>query len=98
MTFTWFCKRSLPDGGYPGWRFARWRAARWYAYDLDTLVIQLVSAKKIDSAIDVLGLNIHAHPEHVESYFARAKLYFGKGEAAQAEENLRLARSIRQDR
>jgi CubicO group peptidase (beta-lactamase class C family) len=68
------------------------------AYDLDTLVIQLVSAKKIDLAIDVLGLNIHAHPEHVESYLARARLYRRKGEAAQAEENLRLARSIRQHR
>jgi hypothetical protein len=68
------------------------------AYDLDTLVIQLVSAKQLDLAIDVLGLNIHAHPEHVESYLARAGLYLRTGEAAQAEENLRLARSIRQHR
>lgn len=100
-TVSWLVpiSQALAEGGI-GAAYARYDQLKaeeavaydFDAYDLGTLVIQLVSAKKLDLAIDVLGLNIHAHPEHVESYLARARLYLRKGDAAQAEDNFRLAR------
>jgi CubicO group peptidase (beta-lactamase class C family) len=65
--------------------------------DLINLKHQLVSAKKLDLAIEVLGLNIHVYPEHVESYTERAKLYLQKGESALAEASLLKALSIEPD-
>jgi hypothetical protein len=53
-----------------------------------------MSAKRLDLAIEVLGLNIHVYPEHIESYLEQAKLYLRKGEAAQAKEILLKALSI----
>jgi hypothetical protein len=32
------------------------------------LVIQLVPVKKIELAVEVLGLNLQAFPEHIESH------------------------------
>ena len=61
------------------------------------LSLQLFSAKKIDLAIDVLGLNIHVYPEHIESYLEQAKLYLQKGETVLAETSLLKALSIKPD-
>ena len=44
------------------------------AYDLITLAYQLVSAKKIDLAMDVLELNLYAFPEHRETAAMLTKL------------------------
>lgn len=44
-------------------------------YTLDSLALQLQMAKQLDLAIEVLGLNIHFHPDHIESYLEQAKLY-----------------------
>lgn len=71
-----------------------------YYFDRDDLLnlsIQLMSAKKPDLAIDVLGLNIHVFPEYVESYTRRAKNHLQKGEFTQAEESLLIALSIEPD-
>jgi CubicO group peptidase (beta-lactamase class C family) len=65
--------------------------------DLDNLVIQLVSVKKLDLAIDVLGLNIHVFPQHVDSYIDRARIYHLKGELASARDSLLKALSIKPD-
>ncbi len=59
--------------------------------ELVNLTFQLLSVKKTDLAIDVLGLNIHAFPEHFDSYFSLARLYLLKGERIRAEESLRKA-------
>ena len=56
-----------------------------------------MSAKRLDLAIEVLGLNIHVYPEHIESYLEQAKLYLQEGETAQAKEILLKALSIKLD-
>ena len=65
--------------------------------DLLDLSLQLFTAMKIDLALDVLGLNIHVYPQHVETYLERAKLYLHKGEIASAKESLMKALSIEPD-
>ncbi len=62
--------------------------------DLIDLSLQLFTAKKIDLAIETLGLNIHAYPEYIESYIEQAKLYVQKGEIARAKESILKALSI----
>jgi CubicO group peptidase (beta-lactamase class C family) len=62
-----------------------------YFFDEDelvNLVYQLVGVNKIDLAIDVLKLNIHAFPGYVGSYTFMARLYLQKGERAKAEDIL----------
>jgi Tfp pilus assembly protein PilF len=61
------------------------------------LSLQLFSAKKIDLATEVLGLNIHVYPEHIESYLEQAKLYLQKGEIARVRESFLKALSIESD-
>ena len=56
-----------------------------------------MAVKKIDLAIDVLKLNIHAFPEHMGSYTFLANLYLQKGEHAQAEDILQKALAIEPD-
>jgi CubicO group peptidase (beta-lactamase class C family) len=63
-------------------------------YGLLILVYQLVSAKKIDLSIEVLKLNLHAFPNHVDTYIFLARLYLRKGQPSQAEEAVRRALSI----
>jgi tetratricopeptide (TPR) repeat protein len=63
-------------------------------YELISLVYQLMGVGKIDLAIDVLNLNIHAFPESVDSYTYLANLNFRKGQRSQAEELLKKALSI----
>ena len=66
-------------------------------YELINLALQLFTAKKTDLAIEVLGLNIHAYPEYIESYLEQAKLYLYKGKIMQAKENILKALSIEPD-
>jgi CubicO group peptidase (beta-lactamase class C family) len=65
--------------------------------DLRDLSLQLFTAKKIDLAIEVLGLNIHVFPEYIESYLDQAKLHLHKGENAQAKNILFKAVSVEPD-
>jgi CubicO group peptidase (beta-lactamase class C family) len=95
--------RALAKGGI-GAAYARYseikaRDDEFYfgENDLLDLSLQLFSAKKIDLAIEVLGLNIHVYPEHIESYLEQAKLYLQKGEIAQVKESLLKALSIEPD-
>ena len=96
--------RALAEGGIQA-AFARYeelKASDQEEYYLDeddllNLVIQLVSAKKLDVAIDVLGLNIHAYPEYVASYLELARLHLRRGDRASAEATLRKALSIEPD-
>jgi hypothetical protein len=64
------------------------------ASDLIDLSLQLMTARQLDLAIEVLGLNIYVYPEYAESYIRRAHLYTQKGDIAQAEEDLLSANSI----
>ena len=63
-------------------------------YELINLSFQLFTANKIDLAIEVLGLNIYAYPEYIESYLEQARLYLYKGKIMQAKESLLKALSI----
>jgi CubicO group peptidase (beta-lactamase class C family) len=62
--------------------------------DMISLVYQLQSLKKFERAIDILVLNIHAFPEHVESYTHLAGIHLQQGKPAQAEECLEKALSL----
>ncbi len=95
---------ALTEGGIRA-AYARYDALKAsgteeYYFDEDDLVnlkIQLVSANKLDLAIEVLGLNIHAYPAHAESYTELARLYLQKGESALARTSLLKALSIEPD-
>jgi len=96
--------QSLVEGGIQAAyvRYSELKASgtEQYYYDEDELInlaIQLVSAGKIDLAIDVLGLNIHAYPEYVESYLEKARLYIKLGQGISAKETLLKALSIEPD-
>ena len=96
--------RALAEGGIDA-AYARYAELKdsgrqEYYFDEDDLVslaLQLLMAKKLDLAIEVLGLNIHVYPGHIESYLARARLYLQKGELAQAKESLLKALAIEPD-
>jgi tetratricopeptide (TPR) repeat protein len=66
-------------------------------YTLDSLALQLQMAKQPDLAIQVLGLNIHFYPDHMESYLEQAKLYLQRNALAQAKDVLLKALSIEPD-
>jgi len=66
-------------------------------YELSELIYQIQSVKKIDLAINVLEMNIHAFPEHIPSYLSQANFYLQKGERERAEEILRKAQTIQPD-
>jgi CubicO group peptidase (beta-lactamase class C family) len=96
-TVSWIVpiSRALAEGGmdaayacYSGLKAGGTREVYFNADDLYNLVLQLLMAKKLDLAIEVLGLNIHVYPEHIESYLEQARLYLLKGETAPANENL----------
>ncbi|MBE0698446.1 MAG: beta-lactamase family protein, partial [Anaerolineaceae bacterium] len=65
--------------------------------ELITLMYQLVSARRIDLAIDVLGLNIYTFPKHMDSYLYQAKLYLQKEDHLSAEQILLKAIEIQPD-
>jgi Tfp pilus assembly protein PilF len=50
--------------------------------------------KKVDLAIDLLKLNLHAFPDHLDSYLYLARLFQSKGDYTQAECHLRNALAI----
>jgi CubicO group peptidase (beta-lactamase class C family) len=52
--------------------------------DLVSLAHQLCSAKKYDMAIDVLELNLHVFPEHIDSLILLAQLCIQNGDEARA--------------
>jgi CubicO group peptidase (beta-lactamase class C family) len=92
--------RALAEGGIDA-AYARYseiqdREDEFYfgESELLDLAIQLFSAKAIDLAIDVLGINIHVYPDYIESYIEQAKLYQLKGEMARAKASLLQALSI----
>ena len=64
----------------------------FHEYDLIDLSLQLFTAREIDLAIEVLGLNLHVYPQHVDTYLQQAKYYLYKGELDQARKRLEKAR------
>jgi CubicO group peptidase (beta-lactamase class C family) len=81
-------------------RYAEIKASEEYFFDADELVnlaYQLMCAKKFDLTIEVLKLNLHTFPDHIESYTCLANLYLQKGERAQAKDILKKALSIQPD-
>lgn len=64
------------------------------AYDLLGLELQLLMAGQNDLAIDVLGLNITAFPDHADSYAERARLHRQMGADELAQEDLARALAI----
>ena len=106
-TVSWMVpiSQALKEGGIRSAyiRYAELKDSRSdeYFFDADELVnltYQLMSVKKLDLAIDVLGLNIHAFPEHLDSYLTLANLYIQKGARTQAEGILQKALAIKPDR
>jgi CubicO group peptidase (beta-lactamase class C family) len=95
--------RALAEGGidaaYARYGEIKTREDAFYfgEKNLLDLSFQLFMAKKIDLAIEVLGLNTHLYPETIESYLEQAKLYRRKGETAQVKECLLKALSIEPD-
>ncbi len=72
-----------------------------YFFDADELLnltYQMMCVKKIDLAIEVLGLNLHVFPEHLDSYLFLAKIHLQKNDHARAEASLRRALAIQPDR
>ncbi|HMN59178.1 MAG TPA: hypothetical protein PJ988_02365 [Anaerolinea sp.] len=59
------CEEIKEDGG-AGYLFD--------AYELIPLVYQLVSVGKMDLAVEVLKLDLHAFPDHVETHQILARL------------------------
>jgi CubicO group peptidase (beta-lactamase class C family) len=96
--------QALKDGGVRA-AYARYvelksSPTQEYFFDEDELVnlmYQLRSAKKIDLAIKVLELNVHAFPGYMDSYIYLAKLYLQQGKHAQTEGTLLKALSIKPD-
>ena len=62
--------------------------------DLLGLAYQLAAVREIDLAIAVLGLNLRAFPEQVDSRVYLARLWIHKGQRARAEECLRVALAL----
>lgn len=101
-TVSWMVpiSRALAEGGI-GAAYARYsgikaREDEFYfdEDDLPSLALQLFTAGKIDLAIEVLGLNIHVYPEHIQSYLEQARLYQTKGDIVQARKCLLIVQSI----
>jgi len=65
--------------------------------DLLDLALQLFTARQVDLAIAVLGLNTRLYPATIESYLQQAKLYLHQGDQDQARASLRQALSIEPD-
>jgi len=96
--------QALKEGGihaaYARYTELKDNPAHEYFFDEDELVnlmYQLRSVKKITLATEVLGLNIHAFPGHMDSYLYLAKLYLQQGRSAQAEETLLIALTVNPD-
>lgn len=55
-------------------------------YDLISLVYQLVGLQRLDIAVEVLKLNIHAFPAYQLSYLCLARLYLKQGDTSKVRE------------
>lgn len=93
--------RALAEGGIAAaydryHEISNRRTEEYYLdeYDLLGLVIELQMVDKIDLAIDVLGLNIAAFPQHADSYVERARLHRQTGAEGLARQDLAKALSI----
>ena len=93
-TVSWMVpiNQALQAGGiqaaYARYEELKGRQTQEYFFQEDelvTLMYQLRSVKKIELAIDVLGLNLSAFPEHMDSYIYLAQLYLQQGGKMQAE-------------
>lgn len=76
------------------------RGDQTYLMDEDELVIlayQMLSSRKFDQVIDLLRLNLHAFPNHIDSYHLLANAYLRKGNPSQAKEVLFQALAINPD-
>ena len=96
--------QALVEGGIEA-AYARYAAlkdggSKDVFFDPDCLIslaLHLMMVNKTDLVIDVLGLNLHAFPEHAYSYVCLAKAYLEKGKVGQAEESLLKAVAIDPD-
>ena len=61
------------------------------------LALQLMMVDKVDLAIDVLRLNVHAFPDYAYSYVFMAKLFLRRGQFDQAQTVLRDALAVLPD-
>jgi CubicO group peptidase (beta-lactamase class C family) len=66
-------------------------------YDLVSLVYQLMGLEKLDLAVDVLKLNIHAFPGSLLSYLFLARLYLNQGDPAKVIETAKKVLAIQPD-
>jgi tetratricopeptide (TPR) repeat protein len=82
--------RAFAEGGLPAasTRYNEIKDRAEYFFEeneLINLAVQLCSVKKLDMAIDVLELNLHVFPEHLDSCIFLAKLYVRKDDRTRAE-------------
>lgn len=63
-------------------------------YELLDLSLQLHMANQTELAVDVLGLNLHVYPEHIETYLNLASMYRHKGDVEEARRSLARAAAI----
>jgi CubicO group peptidase (beta-lactamase class C family) len=104
-TVSWMVpiSQALAEGGidaaYTLYDEIKSRADAFYFHedDLLSLSLQLYTARRIDLAIETLGLNIHVYPDYIESYIAQTKLYARKGDTEQAKAVIVKALSIESD-
>ena len=96
--------QALVEGGlqtaYKRYEEIRAREDEEYYFDADDmigLVYQLQLLKKFERTIEILELNIHAFPEHLESYTRLAGIHLQNGDPVQAEKCLVKALSIQPD-
>ena len=91
-TVSWMVpiSRAFAEGGLPAayTRYNEIKDRAEYSFEeneLINLAVQLCSVKKLDMAIDVLELNLHVFPEHLDSCIFLAKLYVRKDDRTRAE-------------
>jgi CubicO group peptidase (beta-lactamase class C family) len=90
-TISWMVPigRALEEGGLAA-AYARYDEikdrAEYFLSEDELLILarQLCNVKKYDMAIDVLELNLHVFPKHIDSFISLAKLYILKGDRARA--------------
>lgn len=100
-TVSWMVpiERALEEGGRIAafTRYNEIKDSAEFVFDEDDLVSlahQLCSSKKYNMAIDVLELNLHTFPEHIDSLFLLAQLCIQKGDEARAESLIRKVLAI----
>lgn len=105
-TVSWMIpiNQALSEGGIQA-AYARYEALKNsgdddYFFDEDELIsltYQLMNANQLDLTIEVLKLNLHVYPEHLESYTRLAGLYLQKNQPELASQYLLRALEISPD-